>query len=217
MNVADDPSGAMEYLDTGAPLPGQAPRRKARPWAPIVAAVIVFLVTLVAIGVVAGDWAARTVETRALLTQIEKSEEAMRQTQDSVQAALEAFSAKDNPTAEDQAAVSEALMAAAAKGHDKVADAGVLIAAVKVLPWHESVSAAKEAYLAHNSAWQDYLSQASSDAAVFGQPADQVNATFTAAEQPLRAAVPRPDPLGLTKRIDVIYAPDPAAGNGQQA
>ena len=215
--VADDPSGTMEYLDTGAPVPDRAPRRKARPWAPIVAGVVVFLLALVAIGIVGGDWAARTVEARALLTQIDKSEAAMQATQEAVQAAFDTYTSLESPTAEDQATLDAALKAAAAKGHDAVAAAATQVAGVKILRWHPNLAEAQKAYLAHNLAWQDYLSQASADAAVFAQPAENVNATFDAAEEPLRAAVPRPDVLDLQDRIDVIYAPAPSSGGGQQA
>lgn len=213
--VADDP--VMEYLDTGAPAPGPAHRRRARPWAPVVGGVAVFLVALLVIGAVAGDWAMRTVEMRGLLTRIEASEAAMASTQDAVQAAFDEFTALQSPTADDEAALKEAVQAAAATGLESVTEAGAGVAAVKVLPWHTTVAEAQTAYVAHNKAWQDYLSRASADAQVLAQPADVVNETFAAAEAPLRAAVPRPDALRMERRIDVIYAPPPMSGDGQQA
>jgi hypothetical protein len=221
MNIADDPSGAppMEYLDGRTPSAQPPKRRKPRWWAPIVAAVLVFFVTFAAVGLVAGDWVSRTLEDRTLITQIESSEQAMTTTQDAVEAAIADFQGKTSPTQDDQTALTDALMAAAATGHDAVAASGDQIAAVKVLPWHKDILAAQKAYLAHNKAWQDYLGAASADAQEFGKSHDEVNSTFAAAEKPLRAAVPKPDALKLADRIDTIYAPQPTTGGqgGPQA
>ena len=112
-----------------------------------------------------------------------------------------------------------ALRAAAAKGLTGVTKGGDLVQSVKIVPWHADIKEAQKRYLAHNQAWQDYLGRASTDASEFTKTQENVNATFAEAEQPMRLAVPRPDLFGLAKRVNVIYAADPAAedGSGQQA
>jgi hypothetical protein len=206
----------MEYLDAGAP---ERPRRKARPWAPIVAAAVTFLVVVVGVGIVGGDWVSRNLEMRQLVTQIEVSEQAMASTQVDVADAIQAFQDKTNPTDSDRTTLETALKAAAAKGLTGVTNGGDLVQAVRVSPWHKDIKAAQGAYLAHNHAWQDYLGRASKDASEFTKTQDNVNTTFAAAEAPMRAAVPRPDLFKLGLRVNVIYAADPTAsnGSGQQA
>ena len=213
----------MEYLDAGAPpaYASGSPNRAARGWAPIVAGVVTFLIVIAAVGVVAGDWVARNIEMRALVTQIEVSEQAMEDTQTAITKAIDDFRAKTSPTAEDQTAFEDALKAAAATGLTGVTAGGADVESVRVLPWHTDIKAAQKAYLAHNHAWQDYLAKASKDAQEFSKNQDAVNQTFADAEAPMRAAIPKPDLFGLTARVDTIYAPPPVTdsggGSGQQA
>lgn len=206
----------MEYLDAGAP---ERPKRKARPWAPIIGGVVTFLVVLFAVGTVTVDWVDRNLEMRQLVSQIEVSEQAMAGTQVDLANAIEAFRAKTTPTDADRAELETALRAAAAKGLTGVTKGGDLVQSVKIVPWHADIKEAQKRYLAHNQAWQDYLGRASTDASEFTKTQENVNATFAEAEQPMRLAVPRPDLFGLAKRVNVIYAADPAAedGSGQQA
>jgi hypothetical protein len=206
----------MEYLDNGGT---PRSRRKARPWVPMVAGLVTFVLVLLGVGLVAGDWVERNLEMRQLITQIEVSERAMANTQVDVAHAIEAFRANPQPTADDQATLDAALKAAAVKGLEGVKNGGRLVESVSVAPWHKDIKAAQKAYLAHNHAWQDYLGSASTDVAQFGEHQDAVNSTFAAAEAPMRAAVPRPDLFDLTPRVNVIYAADPTAanGSGQQA
>jgi hypothetical protein len=206
----------MEYLDAGTP---ERPKRKARGWAPIVGGIVTFIVVLFAVGTVTVDWVDRNLEMRQLVTQIEVSEQAMAGTQVDLANAIEVFKAKTTPTDADRADLETALKAAATKGLTGVTNGGDLVQGVKVLPWHSDIKAAQKAYLAHNHAWQDYLGKASKDAAEFSKTQDAVNSTFAEAEQPIRAAVPRPDLFKLAARVQVIYAADPTAenGSGQQA
>jgi len=206
----------MEYLDAGAPTQS---RRKARPWLPIVAGAVTFLVVLVGVGIVGGDWVSRNLEMRQLVTQIEVSEQAMATTQVDVADAIQAFQAQTSPTDADRTTLDTALKAAATKGLAGVTNGGDLVTSVKVVPWHKDIKAAQDAYLAHNHAWQDYLGRASKDAAEFTKTQEVVNTTFAKAEQPMRAAVPRPDLFKLGLRVNVIYAADPTSpdGSGQQA
>lgn len=204
----------MEYLGTAEP---GRPRRKARPWAPIVGAAVVFLVIVVGAGMAVGDWVERSMEMRTLISQIEVSEHAMEQTQAAVGKALDDFRAKPQPTADDQAALTSQLEKAAADGLVGVQHGGDVVASVRTLPWHADIRSAQQAYLAHNHAWQDYLARAAKDGTEFGKQQDAVNSTFAAAEQPIRRAVPSPDVFGLRERVDVIYAPAPDSGTPGQA
>jgi hypothetical protein len=206
----------MEYLDAGSP---ERPKRKARRWAPVVAGAITFVLTLVVVGSLVGDWAVRNVEMRQLISQIEVSEQAMAGTQVGIANAVGEFRDKEQPTAADQAALEAALKAAAANGLVGVINGGGLVEGVRVLPWHTGITDAQRAYLAHNKAWQDYLTKASTDVAEFSKEQVAINETFAAAEAPMRGAVPSPDLFELGLRVNVIYAADPTAedGSGQQA
>jgi hypothetical protein len=207
----------LEYLGAGRPVT-TGPRRRRR-WPPVVAGVVTFVLVVIGGGLVVVDWVDRSLEMRQLVTMIDLSEKAMGDTQADITAAIDDFRSKPTPTPEDQAALETALKAAAAKGLEGVTHGGNMVASVRVLPWHSAIAAAQQAYLAHNRAWQEYLAKAAKDAAELGKKQDAVNATFEAAEQPMRAAIPRPDAFGLAERVDVIYAPDPGpdSGPGQQA
>jgi hypothetical protein len=216
----------MEYLDAGPTgnevLPdGAAPPRakRRRPWVPVVIGLATFLVVLVGAGLVLADWAERNVEMRALVSSVESSEAAM----SDVQAAISAMSVHFDPntplTDAERAAVDEKLKQIAAEGVLGVTDGGHGVAAVTILPWHKDILAAQQAYLAHNQSWQDYLSAAAKDPAEFAKPQDKVNETFSAAEKPMRDAVPRGALFDLRQRVDTIFAPPPSQDGGptQQA
>lgn len=175
--------------------------------------------TLVVVGALFGDWMARNVEMRALVTRIEASESAMGDFQSSVQAIVTKYQGQGPLTADAQTSLNNELAAAAAKGREEIAKAGDGVAAVRWLAWHRDVAAAQDAYLAHNRAWQDYLGRAVADPTEFGRQQDTINETFAAAEKPLRAAVPVPALFSLKQRVDAIFAPQPSESGGptQQA
>jgi hypothetical protein len=206
----------MEYLDAGRTA-SKKPRRRPRRWAPVVAGVVTFFLVLVVAGAMVGDWAARNIEMRALISQVEVSEKAMGDTQKELRTVIDAFQSNTNPTDADKAAFQDKLKQAAVTGLAGVTHGGERVQSVKVLSWHNDIKAAQKAYLAHNRAWQDYLAKASKDANEFANKQDAVNETFAAAEGPMRAAVPRPDLFKLAPRVDVIYAPSEDSGPGQQA
>jgi hypothetical protein len=208
----------MEYLDA-APLPTAAAPRRRRPWVPYVAGAVTFLIVLVGFGLLAGDYVLRNLEMRDLVSQVEVSEHAMEETQAAVTSAVESFQGTQPLDDTHRTALEDALKAAAATGLEGVKAGGDAVAQVKVLRWHSDIEAAKEAYLAHNKAWQDYLAKAAQDPAEFNVTQEQVNTTFEKSQAPMRAAVPSPDLFDVTSRLDVIYAPPPAVDSGpsQQA
>ncbi|MCX6433255.1 MAG: hypothetical protein NTX29_10860, partial [Actinobacteria bacterium] len=71
----------------------QAPARRPRRWVPYVAGALAFLVTLVLVGTLVSDWAARNYEMRTLLTRIEASETAMGDLQTDVEEILARYQA----------------------------------------------------------------------------------------------------------------------------
>lgn len=208
----------LEYIDAGgAPVaPAPVPARPARRWLPLVAGGLAFLVVLVGLGLVVGDWAARNIEMRALVTRIEASEAAMGELQTNVQDIFAQYQGSTPLSDEDRAALDADLRAAAAAGRDAVAKAGDGVASVRWLAWHRDVSDAQEAYLAHNRAWQAYLGKAAENASEFGRPQDAVNETFMDAEDPVRSAVPAPALFDLPQRLDVIFAPPDSGTPGQE-
>ena len=219
MRVTQQPTSAMEYIDAGGSVSQpQAPtQRKPRRWLPIILGAVTFVIALVALGTLVGDALARSVEMRALVTRVESSEAAMSALQGEVQAIFGEYEGGTPLSDEDRAALDERLKAAAARGRDAIAEAGRQVAAVRWLTWHRDIGVAQDAYLAHNRAWQDYLSRAAQDPAEFGRPQDDVNSTFEAAEGPMRDALPSLALFDLRERIDVIFAPPPSEDGSSQA
>ncbi len=207
----------MEYIDAGGAPAAPSSQRPRRRWVPYVAGAVAFLIVLVGLGLVVGDWAARNIEMRALITQVESSEAAMGDLQSNVQSIFAEYEGTSPLSPEDRAALEAKLKAAAAEGRDAIAKAGDGVAGVRWLAWHRDVRDAQDAYLAHNRAWQEYLGRAAEDPAEFGRPQDAVNDTFMAAEDPVRSALPAPVMFDLLQRVDVIFAPPESSGPGQQA
>ncbi len=219
----------MEYLDvgpSGSPLgpasgPPPTPAGRRRSWVPWVVGLGLVMVVLIGIGLIVVDWAGRSLEMRALVTNVEVSESAMGDVQAAVQEMAVHFDPSTPLTEAEQQAVNDRLSEIAATGLEEVKQGGDLVAAVRVLPWHGDILRAQDAYLAHNQAWQAYLTAAIDDPAQFGQPQDLVNQTFEDARQPMVDAVPTPALFDLIERVETIFAPPPAdpgsGGPTQQA
>jgi hypothetical protein len=219
VRVTHQPLPRIEYIDAGGVVPEpQAPTvRRPRRWLPVIAGVVTFLIVLVTLGLVVGDAFARNVELRALVARVEASETAMGALQDDVQEIFAEYEGRTPLSDEDRAALDEQLVAAAASGRDAIAAAGQGVESMRWLAWHREIGAAQDAYLAHNRAWQDYLGRAAQDPAEFGQPQDDVNTTFEAAERSFRAALPSLALFDLADRVDAIFAPPPAEDGSSQA
>lgn len=210
--VAEDGPVSQEVLQAGPP---QQPRPfpSGVAWAVGMAFLAVFCLASV-LGLV--ELATRNAEAARLLTAVEASEAAMVATQERVS---EAFAGvPEQPTQADVEALRAELSAIAADGQAAIAQAGIGVTEVSVLPWHAATQEAKAAYLAHNQAWVDYLGAATGDPEEFLRPQPDVNETFAAARLPLIAAVPRLDLVDGAERIIVIYddgGDDAPSGNGQ--
>lgn len=195
-----------------------APRRPsvARRWIPLGIGLLAFLIALGAGLLVTVDWGVRNAEMRRLVTAVEASEAAMGDTQAAVADAFDAFDASDGGQAA-KMELDSTLTAAADEGRRQIAAAAGPIAAVRVLPWHHDLAKARDAYLAHNRAWQDYLARATDDPAEFDAEQTEVNDTFMAVEPLMRAALPDPPLFDLGRRVDAIFAPPPTADENLQS
>jgi hypothetical protein len=219
VRVTQQPASRIEYIDAGGVVPEpQAPTvRRPRRWLPVIAGAVTFLLVLVTVGAVVGDAFARNVEMRSLVARVEASESAMGALQDDVQEIFAEYEGSTPRSDTDRAALDERLKAAAVAGRDAIAAAGQDVEALRWLAWHREIGAAQDAYLAHNRAWVDYLDRAAADPAEFGQPQDDVNTTFEAAEGYFDTALPPLTLFDLDDRVDAIFAPPPAEDGSSQA
>jgi hypothetical protein len=106
------------------------------------------------------------------------------------------------------------LIALAIVANEELQIVGDEIAALPLLPWHRAISEARDAYLAHNVAWQDYTARVIEDPAELLRDQPLVNSTFEEAQQPLLDAIPQPDLLELELDVWVIYMP-PESQSGE--
>lgn len=185
-------------------------------WMPPVLGFAVFLVTLFGFGIVVGDWASRNLEMRALVSAVEDSESAMEWTDQQIQSIIKEYGANGALTKDQQTKAWDALSEAAYDGNLAISAAGAQVANVTVLPWHGDITRAKDAYVAHNQAWQDYMQKAADDPTVLFKDQPEINSTFDAAEPLMKAAVPVPALYDLRARVDEIFKPTPSTTPGQE-
>lgn len=167
--------------------------------------------------VVGGELALRSVEADNLVRAVEQSETAMKTTQADFDEVLSAYDT-DNLTDEEREQLRSELADVAAQGEVAIAFAGEGVAEVQILPWHAQLLDAREAYLAHNRAWVDYMAAAEEEPAEWFRPQPAVNETFADAKLPLVRSVPLFDPLSTLSRIELIYVTGSGdSGDGQSA
>ncbi len=174
----------------------------------MIAGAVAFLLTLGIGGAVGTDWLARNVEMDRLVTAIEASEAAMGGVQDQVRSVFDQLEGEDltgAPTNEQTADAVAELAGIAVEGFDSISEAGRVIDAVNVLPWHTRITDAKEAYLLHNYAWQAYMQSAIEDPVAFTVNQPLVNQSFEDSRVPLEDAVPEPDLFDLETRVENIF------------
>lgn len=194
---------------------GPSKRRAVRPgviWAVGLVYLVVFSI-LATTGLVL--FVGRTVQAERLLTAVEMSESAMVGVQAEVTVVFAQFEEEGLTEDRRQELIAE-LQEIAERGEASIAAAGAQVEAVEVWPINAGIEQAKEAYLAHNIAWQEYLARAAEDPAEFVSPQPEVNDTFFEARGPLWRAVPGIDLLDLERRLRVIYA-DSESGEGTAA
>ncbi len=204
---------SQEVLETGQ----ESPRRGVPAgivWAVGIAALVVITMANV---VVAGELALRSLEADNLVSAVEQSETAMKTTQTEFDAALSAYDT-ENLTDDEREQLSADLADVAARGVGAIAIAGEGVAQIEIMPWHTNILDAREAYLAHNQAWVNYMAAAAEDPAEWFRPQPAVNDTFADAKLPLVEAVPFFDFLQTVPRIELIYVSGSGdSGSGQSA
>ena len=205
----DQPLGS----DPGMP---PQPGRGLPGWVPPVIALTVFLVMVGVGGLVVTDWALRNAEMNALVSKVEVSEDAMGTLQGNLGATYDEFSGQGQLTASERAALNEQIQQVTQEGYDEVKAAGAGVEGVTVLPWHTGIIKAKDAYVLHNHAWQDYLAKAAQDPTEVTRTHSEINDTFMAAEKPMKTAVPVPWLYELKNRVDLIFLPpeEPTSSDG---
>lgn len=195
--------------------PGIPPRQRGwiyRRWVPWAAGALAFALTLLVGGVLIADWAWRVSQMDTLLDRVEASEAAMGALQD---AAAEAFEDHGSGSTEDQDALDSELRALAAEAEIDIAAAGDAVADMQIAFWHVGLERARDAYLQHNIAWQEYMARASESSSEFLQPQEAVNQTFFDAREPFIDALPDPYPDQQLERIVVIFeVPEPSDSGG---
>lgn len=210
--VAEDVRVTQEVLEAGP----QAPRR-GMPAAVVWALGIGALILLTVANIVAiMDFTARTIEADALITVVERSETSMKVTQEEF-AAVMATVDPESLTDQQRAALRTELTDLALKSQASIGLAGIGVADVSVLPWHTSITNARDVYLEHNSAWVDYMAAAAADPAEWFRPQAAVNDTFADARDPLIEAVPFVDVLQILARIELIYVSGSGDSGSEQA
>lgn len=174
---------------------------------------LAFILTLAIGSILVTDWVWRAVEMRALLDRVEASEAVMGELQDSASAAFD-----DHGSGNDQAKLDGELRDLATQAVTDIAAAGDDVAALPIAMWHADIERARDAYLLHNEAWQEYMARASESSSEFVAPQPLVNQTFVDAEQPFYNAVPLPDVFGLLDRVAVIFVmpEEERSGGGEQ-
>ena len=172
-----------------------------RPWVPWAAGAVAFTLTILAGMVVLADAVWRNVEMENLLERVEASEQVMQDLQEATAAAFE-----DHGGEGQQRKLDAELRGLAADAEQDIAAAGADVSGLPIAIWHTDIERARQAYLDHNNAWQEYMARASESASEFLAPQPLVDQTFFDAEEPFYRAVPVPDLLGLSDRVALIFA-----------
>lgn len=188
------------------------PRRLAG-WVPPLIGALVAVLTFAISAAVAGNWLAQNVEMKVLLANVQVSEDAMSATQDSVREILDHLGDTNGDgelsEQERQQMIEESydqLAAAAREGQQAIAAAGEVIQNQQIPLWHVNIQRAREAYLRHNRAWQDYLGRAAENPTEFLREQTEVNESFEEAAPLFRRALPRPTLFNLREKVDTIFA-----------
>ncbi len=187
-------------------------RRKRRLRAPWIAGLVAFTLTAAIGAVLAVDWSWRTSEMADLLDRVEASEAIMIQLQDAVEKSFD-----DHTSGSDPRALDSQLRTLAATAAVEIAAAGAQVAVLPIASWHADITRARDAYLAHNQAWVQYMTRASQSSAEFVRPQPQVNESFFEAEGLFRAAIPQPDLGDIRSRVGAIFAIPDEVGADQVA
>ncbi len=198
----------MPQPDSGPhPQPGQ-PKKRGRGWT--ITIIALFSAAAIWLAIAVGEWAAQTAEADALVDQIERSEAAMMTAMSTVSAAT-GGSGSFNGGLSDEAAAE--LKAAAVRADEEITAASDTIKAASIQPWHGTVITARDAYLAHTAAWQDFLAGAAQEPSAWFIDDQAIESTWRAFKPTLAAVVPTPAVMSLDTRVQQILDEDNSGGD----
>lgn len=123
---------------------------------------------------------------------------------------------EEHGSGDDQASLDAELRNLAAAAEVDLAAAGDSVSRLPIAVWHTDIERARDAYVLHNRAWQEYMARSSQSASEFVAPQPLVNETFIDAEAPFVDAVPVPDAFGLLERVALIFAMPEGSSSGEQ-
>jgi hypothetical protein len=157
----------------------------------------------------AGDWGVRNLEMRALLDSMEESESAMNAYNTRADGVVRRFAGLEDPLAVDPAAVERAvfdLQDAASTALATTISTHSQIAAQPILPWHTSIDRARDSYLDHSTAWQEFLGEVVDDPARIGSRTPTISGTFDVLKDTIPDALPPLPWPGLAEQVQRIIA-----------
>lgn len=203
--MRQDESVSQEVLTAGRGVPEHRHRRSTPLGLWIALGLIVASVLSVLAIATIVEWTSRTTQADRLLAGVIASEAVMEAAQTDLVDVLTQLE-DENLTVEERQELVAELSVITGAGEIAIARAGESIEALTIWPWHNRLLQARDAYLAHNAAWVDYMAAASADPAELVRPQPIVNETFFAARDPLWRAIPLFDPLELRAEVVAIYA-----------
>ena len=190
-----------------------SPRRgPAWPW--VLGACLVAAVILVA-NLVVADWASRTGEVAQLVRDISVSESVMTKASNHMADAIKA--AGQSPTPAEQQKLLDDLRKISADSATELRVAGQKIITLRLFPWQRPVWNAREAYVAHNAAWQAFFDGGAADPQTLFVEHPDIESTWLTVVDLLPLAVPRPDPYDLAERINAIVVDGSQSDSGASA
>jgi len=190
-----------------------SPRRSlAWPW--VLGASVIAALILVA-NLVVADWASRTGEVAQLVRDIKVSESVMTTSTDRMGKAIKA--AGQSPSPEAQQKLLDDLQKISADSAADLRVAGQKIITLRLLPWQRPVWNAREAYVAHNAAWQAFFDGGAADPHTLFVEHPDIESTWAKVVETLPLAVPRPDPYDLAERVNAIVVDGSQSDSGTSA
>jgi len=115
-----------------------------------------------------------------------------------------------NPSMKDnRASAVPAHKATCVRAAADVQDTGAQVSEVFVLPWHRSLQAAQDAYLAYSKAWQNKFAACADNLALWaeGSTSAQIDASGRTAHRAFLAAVPAADGTGRDS-VEAVFKND---------
>jgi hypothetical protein len=187
---------AVEQSTSDRMSPAAKPRRR---WPWVVGACAVLLVIAAA-----ADVLVRNREADKVLSRVESAEAVMEDWRERLERVLADAPPRDQVTATDLDEIQSALRQATSDATDDLRRARVRLVAADVLPWHGSISKARDSFLEHIDAWSDQWDSIRRGAGLSASISARIGSSFDQACDDLPAIVPAIDMRDLDKRIEDV-------------